>query len=104
MLTPEQIIIIGIAASALTFVLRALATYGNIHLGRFLANVLLFIVSLGLTVFFTHPVLPPISTDISAWIMAVVALISPLVAFASLIYNMLYDQVVVPLWARIAKK
>jgi len=103
-MTPEQIIVIGLAASILTFALRALATYGNIHLGRFLANVLLFIVALGLAVFFTHPVLPPISTDIGAWIMAVIALVSPLIAFASLVYNMLYDQVVVPLWSRFAKK
>ena len=103
MLTPQQIIIIGIVASALTFGLRALATYFNLHLGRFLANVLLFVVSAGLAVAWTKPTLPPFDTNIAAWLQALFVLAAPIIAFASVIYNALYDQVVVPLWARFAK-
>ena len=103
-MSPEQMIFLGIVASALTWVLRTLATYANIHLGRLLVNIVLFVVSGALAVAWLKPALPPFSTDIAAWVMALIQLASPIIAFAALIYNALYSQVVVPLTARFAKQ
>lgn len=103
-MTAQQVILIGIVASGLTFVLRALATYGNIRLGRFTVSILLYVVSGALAVAWTHPALPPFDGDIAGWIAAVFALAAPVVGFATLVYNALYTQVVVPLGARFSKK
>ena len=102
-MNPEQLIVIGVLATALTFILRVLATYANLHLGRFLANVLLFVVAAVLAVAWTHPQLPPFSGDIAAYLLALIQLAGPVFMLASMIYNALYDKVVIPLWARFAK-
>ena len=104
MLTPEQIILIGIVASAITFLLRALFTYFNVSLGRLTVNILLYIVAAVLAVVWTHPALPPFSGDVAGWVSAVFQLAAPVVGLAALVYNALYSQVIVPLWAKMAKK
>lgn len=103
-LTPQQIIVIGLLASIATFLLRVLATHLNYRPGRLVINIVLFIVSGALAVLWTKPVLPPITEDIGAFISALFLLAAPVVGFATLIYNALYSQVVVPTFARLAKK
>jgi len=104
-MTGEQIIIVGVVATALTFILRVLFTYANVQFGRLTVNILLYVVSGVLAFLFTKPALPPIGDagDIGAWILSLFQLIGPAIALASLIYNALYSQVVVPLWAKFAK-
>jgi len=103
-MTPAQIIFIGILASAFTFLLRILATYLNIHPGRLVVNIVLFLVSAGVAIAWTHPVLPPLTSDIGAYVAALFQLAAPVVSVATLVYNALYSQVIVPAWARFAAK
>jgi len=102
-MTPEQTIFVGILASAITFLLRLLATYANIHVGRLIVNIVLFIVAAVVAVAWARPTLPPFSGDIGAFIVALFQLAAPVVGVATLVYNALYSQVVVPLWAKFAK-
>lgn len=102
-MTESQIVVIGVVATALTFLLRVLATYANVQLGRLTVNVLLYVVAIALAIGFTSPTLPPVGDDIGAFISALFQLIAPVVALASLIYNALFTQVAVPLWAKFAK-
>ncbi len=103
-MSPEQTIIVGIIASAITFGLRALFTYFNVSLGRFTVNILLYVVAAVTAILWSHPQLPPFSGDVAGWVSAVFALAAPVVGFAALIYNALYSQVAAPLWAKFAKK
>ena len=103
-LTPQQVMFLGFVASVATLALRILASRFNYKPGRLVINVVLFVVSGGLAVLWTKPALPPITDDIGAWISALFLLAAPIVGFATLIYNALYSQVVVPTFARFAKK
>lgn len=102
-MTIEQAAVVGILASAITFGLRILFTYGKIRLGRLTVNILLYVVSGLLAVAWTSPTLPPFGENIAEWIAAILQLALPVVAFATLIYNALYTQVVVPLTAKFSK-
>lgn len=102
-LTPQQIIVIGVIASALTLGLRILSTHLNYKPGRLVINIILFIVSAVLAGLWLAPTLPPITDDIGAWFAALFQLAAPVVGFATLIYNALYSQVVVPIFAKLAK-
>ena len=109
----EQIILIGLLASAITFGLRVLATYANYHPGRVVINIFLYVLSTGLALLWadaTFPTWPPFEGDVAVfvaalwqWVNALVALGAPILGVASLIYNLLYTKVVVPLWVRLAK-
>lgn len=103
-LDPQQIIVIGLLASFFTFALRVLATHLNYRPGRLVVNIGLFIVSAGLAVLWVKPVLPPFSEDMGAFVSALFVLAAPIVGFATLIYNALYSQVVVPAFAKFSKK
>lgn len=103
MLTPEQIAVVGSLAMVLTFALRILFTYGGVQLNRLTVNILLFVVSGGLAIWWTAPQLPPFTGDPAAWLTAFFQLAIGVVGFATLIYNLLYDKVVVPLQARFSK-
>lgn len=103
-LTPLQIMTIGAIASATTFLLRIGATYLNFYPGRLVINVVLFIVSGGLAFAWLTPTLPPFTDNIGAWVAALFQLATPVMGFATLIYNALYSQVVVPTFAKFAKK
>ncbi len=112
-MSPEQIILVGLIASAITFVLRVLATYANYHPGRVVVNIVLYVVSAGLALLWTDaafPSWPPFDGNIAMYVAAIwlfindlVALGAPILGAASLIYNLLYEKVVVPLQARFAK-
>lgn len=103
-LTPQQIMVLGLIATVITFGLRILATYLNYRPGRLVVNIALYIVSGGLAVLWLKPTLPPLTDNIGAFISALFLLAAPVVGFATLIYNALYSQVVVPAFAKFAKK
>ena len=103
-MTPEQTIFVGILASAITFILRLLATYANIRVGRLVVNIVLYLVAAGVAVAWAQPALPPFGEDVAAFIVALFELAAPVVGVATLVYNALYKQVVVPLQARFAKR
>lgn len=100
MLSAEQIFILGALATALTFILRLLATYVGINLGRIGVNVLLFVVSVLFAVVWSDFQLPPFSGNPVEFLAAIVQMVTPLVGMASLIYNVLYEKVVVPITAK----
>ncbi len=110
-MTPEQIYFLGILASALTFLLNLLLTLGGVRIGRGVLSIFLFLISLVLAVTWGGPIsLPPFPpfTDVISFVAAVltffanlVALAGPLVAFATLIYNVLYSKVIQPFTAKI---
>lgn len=112
-MSTEQIILLGLLASAITLVLRALVTYANYHPGRVVINIFLYVLSASLALLWadaTFPTWPAFDADIPAFIAALwqylnalVALGAPILGTASLIYNLLYTKVVVPVWARLAK-
>jgi hypothetical protein len=112
-MSPDQIILIGLIASAITFGLRIAATYANYHPGRVAVNIGLYVVSAGLALAWTAatvPAWPPFDGNIAVffgalwqWLNDLVALGAPIMGTASLIYNLLYDKVIVLVWARLAK-
>lgn len=109
----EQIILIGLVATAITFGLRVLATYANYHPGRVMVNIVLYIVSTGLALAWSTaavPTWPPFGGDVPGFVAALwqylndwIALGAPILGTASLIYNLLYERVALPLWAKLAK-
>jgi hypothetical protein len=113
-MSPDQIILLGLLATAITFVLRLLASYTNYHPGRVVINIVLFIISAGLALLWAHaqfPAWPQWNGDLVAfanavwdYLNALVALGAPILGSATLIYNFLYEKVVVPLWVRLSAK
>jgi hypothetical protein len=113
-MSSEQIILIGLIASAITFGLKIFATYANYRPGRVVVNIGLYVVSAALAVMWSGAVLPgfpPFDTNIAAFVAALwgwlntwIALAAPVFGSATLIYNVLYEKVVVPAFARLAKK
>lgn len=104
MLDASQIIVLGLVASVITFFLRILAIHLNYKPGRLVVNIVLFVVSAVLAVVWLKPALPPFTDDIGGFVAALLQLAAPIVGFATLIYNALYSQVVVPTFARLAKR
>ena len=113
-MSTDQIILVGLIASALTFGLRVLTTYANYRPGRVVVNIVLFVVSAGLALLWSGaalPSFPPFDPNIGVYVAAVwqwandlVALGTPILGAATLIYNLLCAKVVVPLFARFTKK
>jgi len=105
-LTPEQIFFLGFLATLITTVLNVVFKFFGKSVGRGVLSVILFFISLGLAVLWNGPViLPPFPpfTDVISFVGAILvyfasllSLVGPLVAFATLIYNVLYEKVVVP--------
>ena len=102
-LTPQQVMLLGFVASVATLALRILATRFNYKPGRLVVNIGLFVVSGALAAAWTKHALPPLTEDIGAYVSALFLLAAPVVGFATLIYNALYSQVVVPAFAKFAK-
>ena len=110
----EQIILIGLIASAITFGLKVAATYANYKPGRVVVNIVLYVVSVVLAVQWSGamlPTFPPFDTNIGVFIMALwnylnawIAVGAPILGSASLIYNLFYEKVVVPAFQFLAKK
>jgi len=113
-MSSEQILLIGLIASAITFGLRVLATYANYKPGRAVVNIGLYVVAVCLAVFWSGaalPTFPAFDADIGAFVAAVwgyvnawVALGAPILGAATLIYNLFYEKVVVPAFKFVAKK
>lgn len=112
MLTPEQIMLIGFIATALTLGLKLLAQYFKYVPGRAPLTIVLYVVSLILGGLWTGvylPVFPPFVDPVTfvaavlQYVSALLALAAPVVGVATLIYNLLYEKVVVPAVNRIFK-
>jgi hypothetical protein len=111
MLTPEQIMLIGFIATALTLVLKLLAQYFGYVPGRGPLTVLLYVISFvlgGLRTGVYLPVFPPFVDPITfvaavlQFVADLLAMIAPVVGIATLIYNVLYEKVVVPAIVKVA--
>jgi len=110
----DQIILIGLIASLITFGLKIAVMYANFHPNRVVVNVGLYVVSAVLAVSWAGAVLPtwpPFDPNIGVFVAALwlylnawIALAAPVMGSATLIYNLLYEKVVVPVFARFAKK
>jgi hypothetical protein len=94
-LAPEQILLIGLIASAVSQVLKVLAEKANVKPGRFVVNVILFVVATVLSFLWARPDLPPID-DPMAFAIALTEAAAAVFGVASLAYNLLLKQVVYP--------
>lgn len=109
-MSEEQIILIGLIASLLTFGLKIAATYVNYKPSRVVVNIVLYFVSAGLALLWAGAVLPtfpPFDPNIGGlweYLNAWMALAAPILGSATLIYNLLYEKVVVPAFAKFRKK
>lgn len=109
----SQIIIIGLCASALTLFLKLLASYGDIKPSRIVVNIVLYGISVIFAVAWSKvslPTTPGYGGDIPAYVSALwnylnawIALGAPILGSATLIYNLLYEKVVVPLKVKLFK-
>ena len=77
-MTPEQMLVLGFIASAITLVLRVLLTYGNIRVGRVVVNIALYVIAAGVAIAWSGVTLPPPNADIGTYIAALFALAAPM--------------------------
>lgn len=112
-MTNEQMILLGLIATALTFVLRQISIWFNYVPSRAVVNIGLFAIALGLALNWTPVDLPtfPPYVDPSQFVGAllvylgeILAVASPVVGVATLVYNVLYDKVVLPLTVYLRRK
>ena len=113
-MSSENMILLGLVASAITFGLKLLANYAGYKPGRVVVNIFLYVLSVVFAVVWSGAVLPvPPSWggDILVFVQGLwdylnqwVALGTPILGTAALIYNLLYEQVVLPIRARFMKK
>jgi hypothetical protein len=111
--TAEQLIFVGLLASVITFVLRLVVQYFGYTPSRAVVNIGLYVIATVLAIQWADIVLPtfPPYTDPVVFVTALLAYVAewlevgaPVVGLATLIYNVLYDKVVVPLRAWVVKK
>jgi hypothetical protein len=109
-LTEAQLVLIGIVASAITWVLRLIASRGYNPKPEHVA-IGLYVVSFALAVGFTaltFPAFPPFSDApgfvfaLLNWLGEILALAAPVVGIAYLIYNLLLKRVLEEVRARVA--
>ena len=108
-----QLILIGLIAAAITWLLKMLAQRFGYHPSRKIVSVFLFFVSVLLALAWAGaviPTLPPFTSDIAAYAAALwaylnawIAVGAPILGTATLIYNLLYERVVVPATIRVRK-
>lgn len=108
----SQLILIGLLASILTFAIKTIATYTTWQPGRVVMNVILFCISAGLAIVWaggTFPPFPPFTADIGQfvgafwqWLNDIMALVTPILGTATLIYNIFYSKVVMPASAKLS--
>lgn len=113
-MSETQIILIGLVATGITWLLKVAASYANYKPSRVVINVVLYVVSAILAVAWSGavvPSFPPFDSNIGAFVgllwqylNAWIALAAPVLGTASLIYNLLYEKVVVPAFAMVKKK
>jgi len=111
-LTEAQLVVIGLVASALLWVLRVLASYGYQPKKEVVA-IALYVISFGLAVSFTALTLPPFPpfSDAPTFIVAVLAYVgsllqiaSPVAGIAYLVYNLLLKRVLESMFPTLAAK
>ncbi len=105
-LTPLQITFLGSLALLFTWGLKLLALYNNWQPPRWVTSLVLFVSSLVLAVVWSPITWPPLPdpTDVAGYFGFLAALFNiagPVLAFAFLIYNFLYDKVFNPAANRI---
>lgn len=92
MLSPEQILIIGLVASLLGAVLRFAANRFGFMPGKAAMTVVVAVVSLGLAVVFNLPALP-IYVDPLQYLGEWLVILSGYVGMATAIYNLILDKI-----------
>jgi hypothetical protein len=111
-LDPEQIMFVGLLASAAVFVLKLLADWFGYQPGRGPLTVALFAVSVVLAGIWSGVFLPPFppyadplsfANAVLQWVAELLAMATPVVGMATLIYNILYTKVFEPLRAKFNK-
>jgi hypothetical protein len=98
--TEEQVIVIGIVATAVTFILRVLFTYAKVQLSRIWVNIMLLVISGVLAFTWAGLSFPPFPAEVGGywqWLNDLFLLVMPILGTASFIYNLLYTKVIVPL-------
>lgn len=112
MLTPEQIMLVGFIATALTLALKLLAQWFGYVPGRAPLTVALYAISFVLGGIWTGiflPVFPPVVGPVEfvaavfQYVADLLAMLAPVAGIATLIYNLLYEKVVVPAMAKVRK-
>jgi hypothetical protein len=110
MLSPEQIMLVGFIATVLTLALKLLAQYFGYVPGRAPLTIALYIISLVLGGIWTSVYLPPFppfvdplsfAAAVLQFVADLLAMVAPVVGIATLIYNLLYEKVVVPAVAKV---
>mgnify|MGYP001613732129 CR=1 FL=1 len=105
-MTPEQLIFVGLLASVITFVLRLVVQYLGYYPSRAVVNIGLYVIATLLAIQWAEIVFPPFPpyTDpttfvvaLLAWAAAWLEVGAPVVGLATLIYNLLYEKVVIPI-------
>ena len=105
MLSPEQIMLVGFIATALVLALKLLAQWFGYVPGRGPLTVLLYVISFVLGGIWTGVYLPPfppsadpvsIVANVLQFVADLLAMLAPVAGIATLIYNLLYEKVVVP--------
>jgi len=91
MLSPEQLVIVGVVASVLTQALRLLAEHFGFVPSKLVINVVLFLLGVGLGVAFFG--IPELGPDPVAGAVSIGVQIA---GSALLIYNVLLDKVLMP--------
>jgi len=94
-LSPEQIVLIGLIASAIAQILRFLFAWQGIQLSKLGITILLYVVALGLAILWNPPAFPPIS-DFPAFMTFLVNYVGGVVGWATIIYNVILDKIVLP--------
>lgn len=113
-MSEQQIILIGLVATALTWLLKVAVSYANYKPSRVVINVVLYAISALLAVGWSGaqiPGFPSFDANIGAYVGLLwqylndwIALAAPVLGSATLIYNLLYEKVVVPAFAKVSKK
>lgn len=92
MLSPEQIIIVGLVASALGVVVRLLSAKLGVEIGKFWMTIIVAVIALIMAVVFKLPELPEY-IDPLQYVGAWVAIVSGYLGMATAIYNLVLDKV-----------
>lgn len=113
-MSADQLILIGLIASAITWGLKVLASYGNYKPSRVVVNIGLYVVSATLALLWSGAVFPSFplwAGDVLAFAQGLwdflnqlMALAAPVIGSATLIYNLLYEKVFVPAARKFTKK
>lgn len=111
-MSEAQLVIVGLVASALVWILRQLNALGKTPKKEVVA-VVVYLASFGLAIWFTPVEFPPFNACSDApsciqsgldWVGAFLAIASPVAGFAYLIYNALLQRVLEGFKARFARK